>query len=51
MPVSGKTITGLADKIIKHYSDYRDIKDLQRANLLKCLKANGAENAVIKTEY
>lgn len=40
MPVSGKNIKGLADKILDHYGDYEDIIKLERENLIKHLKAN-----------
>ncbi|MBM7854183.1 hypothetical protein JOC37_000555 [Desulfohalotomaculum tongense] len=40
MPVSGKKIKGLADKILDHYSDYEDIIQLERENLIKHLKKN-----------
>ncbi len=48
MPSSGKQIPGLADKILKHYSDYGDIRALQRDNLNKHLKANGITAIVDK---
>jgi len=41
MPVSGKEIKGLADQILKHYSDYKDIRILMHDNLAKHLKKNG----------
>jgi len=47
MPVSGKEIPGLADKIIRHYGNYDDIRTLQRENLFKHLKANGIKKAVL----
>jgi len=47
MPVSGKIIPGLADKIIKHYSNYDDIRTLQWENLFKHLKANGIKDATL----
>ena len=40
MPVSGKKISGLSDKILTHYSDYKDIIKLERENLIEHLKAN-----------
>ncbi|NLX64816.1 MAG: hypothetical protein GX022_08610 [Clostridiaceae bacterium] len=47
MPVSGKKIPGLADRIIKHYSNYDDIRTLQRENLFKHLKANDIKSATL----
>lgn len=41
MPVSGKKISGLSDKIIKYYGDYKDILKLNEDNLAKHLKENG----------
>jgi beta-lactamase regulating signal transducer with metallopeptidase domain len=43
MPVSGKKIPGLADKILNHYGDYNDIITLQRENLIQHLKANNQD--------
>lgn len=40
MPVSGKKIKGLVDKILDYYMDYSDIIQLERENLIKHLKAN-----------
>lgn len=40
MPLSGKKITGLSEKIFSHYSDYEDIRKLLGVNLIKHLKAN-----------
>lgn len=40
MPVSGKKINGLADKIINGYTNYDNLKELQRENLIKHLEAN-----------
>ncbi|MDO9536485.1 MAG: M56 family metallopeptidase [Bacillota bacterium] len=40
MPVSGKKIAGLADKILGHYGNYGDIVTLQRENLIRHLKLN-----------
>ena len=47
MPVSGKEIPGLADKIINHYGDRDDIRTLQLENLFKHLKANGIKDATL----
>jgi hypothetical protein len=47
MPVSGKEIEGLADKIFKHYGDYEDIHVLMRENLYKHLKENGIIDATL----
>ncbi|WP_411679701.1 hypothetical protein [Clostridium thailandense] len=41
MPVSRKKISGLSDKIVKYYGDYKDILKLNEDNLAKYLKANG----------
>ena len=43
MPVSGKNIPGLADKILNHYGNYNDIITLQRENLIQHLKANNQD--------
>lgn len=51
MPVSGKKIKGLADKILKHYSDYQDIRDLMNDNLSKHLKKNGITDATLVNSY
>lgn len=40
MPVSGKKISGLSDKILAHYSDYQDIIKLERENLIEHLNVN-----------
>lgn len=47
MPVSGKEIKGLADKIFKHYTDYEDIRILLYDNLFKHLKKNGITDATL----
>jgi len=47
MPVSGKEIKGLADKIFKHYTDYEDIRILLHDNLFKHLKKNGITDATL----
>jgi len=47
MPVSGQEIPGLADKILKHYGDYEDIRNLQRENLRKHLKGNNITDATL----
>jgi beta-lactamase regulating signal transducer with metallopeptidase domain len=47
MPVSGKEIKGLADKIFKHYTDYEDIRTLLYDNLFKHLKKNGITDATL----
>ena len=47
MPVSGKKIKGLADKILKHYGDYEDICILMYDNLFKHLKRNGITDAIL----
>lgn len=48
MPVSGKKIKGLSDKILKHDSDNKDIIKLNRDNLIKHLKANAQKGISIK---
>ncbi|NMM62521.1 hypothetical protein HBE96_07410 [Clostridium sp. P21] len=48
MPVSGKKIRGLSDKILKYDSDNKDIIKLQRDNLIKHLKANSQTGISIK---
>jgi len=45
-PVSGKKIPGLADEIIKHYSDYSDIMALREENLKASLIASGITGTV-----
>lgn len=47
MPVSGKTIPGLAEKIIEHYGNDEDIHNLHFENLFKHLKANGIKDAIL----
>jgi len=47
MPVSGKEIPGLADKIISHYGNRDDINTLTWEILYKHLKANGIEDATL----
>jgi hypothetical protein len=47
MPVSEKEIKGLADKILKHYVDYEDIRMLMYDNLFKHLKKNGITDATL----
>jgi beta-lactamase regulating signal transducer with metallopeptidase domain len=47
MPVSGKEIPGLADKIIDHYGNRDDIRTLRWENLFKHLKANGIKDATL----
>ena len=51
MPVSKKEIKGLADKILKHYGDYEDIRVLMYDNLFKHLKKNGIKDATLLTNY
>ncbi len=50
MPVSGKKISGLSDKIFKYYSHNEDIIKLQQDNLVKSLKANGQTGISIRKE-
>ncbi|MDD2211653.1 MAG: DUF5301 domain-containing protein [Clostridia bacterium] len=47
LPVSGKEIKGLADKIFKHYTDYDDIRTLLYDNLYNHLKKNGITDATL----
>lgn len=51
MPVSGKKIKGLDDKIIDYYMDYSDIIQLERENLIKHLKANGQYGVSLYQQY
>ena len=39
MPVSGEKINGLADEIMRHYSDYSDLQWLQLENLKEHLES------------
>lgn len=41
MPVSGKPIPGLADKIIKSYSDRDDLQETLERNKREYCRANG----------
>ena len=41
MPVSGNTIAGLADEVLRHYGSDSDLKALQKSNLEDLLKQNG----------
>lgn len=50
-PVSGKKISGLAEKIISHYSDYEDLKQLQRMNLIEHLNHHNQTGISIVTDY
>jgi beta-lactamase regulating signal transducer with metallopeptidase domain len=40
MPLTGKKISNLADKMLKHYGNYNDIINLERENLIQHLKKN-----------
>lgn len=40
MPLSGKKINGLSEKILNHYRDYKDILEQERENLIEHLKVN-----------
>lgn len=51
MPVSGKEIKDLADKILDHYGDYEDIMKLERKNLIKHLKANNQYGISLYQEH
>ena len=48
MPISGKKIPGLADKILKHYGEYDDIITLHRENLIKHLQENNQIGVKLK---
>lgn len=41
LPVSGRKIPGLADRIVRHYSDYGDLHVLLDQNLARHLQKNG----------
>lgn len=47
MPISGKEIKGLADKIFKHYTDYDDIRTMLYENLYKHLKKSGITDVTL----
>ncbi len=47
MPASGQEIHGLADKILKHYGDYDDIRILMYNNLFNHLKKNSIKDATL----
>jgi beta-lactamase regulating signal transducer with metallopeptidase domain len=47
LPVSQKKIKGLADKIIRHYADYENIRVLMSDNLYKHLRKNGIKYATL----
>ena len=49
MPVSGKEIKGLADKILRHYADYEDIRKLHNNNLNRHLSKNGIDITLINS--
>lgn len=49
MPVSGRKIAGVADKILNHYGNYGDIVTLHRENLIKHLKSNHQTGIKLKT--
>ena len=51
MPVSGKKIKGLADKILDYYMDYSDIIQLERENLIKHLKVNNQYGVSLYQPY
>jgi len=50
-PVSGKKINGLADKILEHYSNYEDLIQLQRSNLIEHLNAQKQTGVSLVTNY
>jgi len=47
MPVSGKKIRGLAEKITEHYTNREDLHTLHWKNLYKHLKENGINDATL----
>jgi len=47
MPVSGKEIPGLAEKIVDHYGNYDDIRSLHWENLTRHLIENGIKEATL----
>lgn len=51
MPMSGKRINNLADRIIKHYGDYNDIIKLERENLIEHLKKNNLFGVSLYKKY
>lgn len=51
MPVSGRKIDGLADKIINHYSNKKDIIELERKNLIEHLKKHNQYGVSLQKEY
>lgn len=50
-PVSGKEISGLADRIMNHYSDYEDLHQLQRSNLIEHLNRYHLTGISMVTNY
>ncbi len=50
-PVTGKPIEGLYKKILNHYSDYGDLRDLQRENLVEHLRRHSLHGIVLVTDY
>ena len=50
-PITGKKIEGLANKIIRHYSDYSDLQRLQREHLIQTLNENGFKDMYLVTTY
>ncbi|MBF4692407.1 M56 family metallopeptidase [Fusibacter ferrireducens] len=50
-PITHKPIKGLSEKIIKHYSDYSDLRDLQRENLVAHLQRYGLHGIFLITDY
>lgn len=51
MPLSGKNIAGLADTMLKHYSNYNDIIALERENLIQHLNRINLRNIYLKRTY
>lgn len=50
-PISGNEIPGLADKILNHYSDYEDLIQLQRNNLIDHLNTFNQTGISLITDY
>lgn len=51
MPVTGKKIKGLADKILQNYSNSEDRNKLERENLIKHLKNNNQYGVFLYKEH
>ena len=51
MPVTGKRINGMEDEILSHYSDYNDILNLERTNLIEHLKKNNQHGVFLYRKH